>query len=94
MEFITKKYTTRRGSYDKYVRGYIDKETVYFQNLCIEYHLFGLILIWRHVYHSEVIPTYAMQQVMSLGSTDWISPHKDIIDRHTEIVNKQKKNKR
>lgn len=91
MKFVTEKYCTRRGSYEKYVPGYIDKETVYYQNLFIEYRLFGLILIYRYVYHSEVIPAYAMQQFMSLGSTDWVSPHKDIINRHTEIVNKQKK---
>jgi len=90
MEFITKEYTTRRGSYEKYVRGYIDTETHYVQKLCIEYRLYGIILIWRTVYHQEEIPA-AMIQYNTLGSTDWVSPHKNIINEHIRLVNEQKK---
>jgi hypothetical protein len=70
------------------VRGYIDPETVMYQELRYKYVFLG-ITIWTRCYHSERIPAFAWMQNNALGSTDWISPYKTIINKHNQLCQTQ-----
>jgi hypothetical protein len=62
------------------IQGYLDKEEINEQLLCLEIFVFGL-KVQRIIKSIEELPMWAAIQIACLGSTDWKSRDVEMVDK-------------
>jgi hypothetical protein len=82
MEIIKVKRTCYRRTRFVAVDGYLDKEEINEQLLCLDLYILG-IRFWKRwkIVSVEKIPMWAVIQNACLGSTDWKSKDPEMVDK-------------
>ena len=82
MEIIKVKRTCYRRVRFVTIHGYLDKEEINEQLLCLEIFLFGF-RVQRIIKSIEEIPIWSIIQNACLGSTDWKSRNPEMVNKWT-----------